>query len=123
MILDDLKQHIIDNNLLQEELIKYDYDSGEGKDVILLHLYDNVPCDLARRSNIKVVIKSNNLEKARNKCFNLHDILFPNDNFQKSITINKKIMHAKLIQGPLYNGIDKSKRHNYLLDISLTYNR
>lgn len=123
MILDDLKQLIIDNNLVQEELIKYDYDSAEGNDVILLYLYDNIPCDLARRSKIKILIKLKDLEKARTKCFKLHDILFPNDNFQKSIMINKKTMHAKLNQGPVYDGLDKSERHNYSLDISLTYNR
>ena len=123
MILDDLKQLIIENNLVKKELIKYDYDSSEGNDVILLHLYDNTPCDLARRSKIKIEIKLKDLEKARNYCFTLHDILFPNDNFQKSIIINKKTMHAKLNQGPFYNGHDESKRHNYLLDISLTYDR
>lgn len=123
MILDDLKNFIIQNNLAQNGCIKYDYDSTNGGNTILLNLYDNSPCDLARRSDIRIILKFSDLETARNTCFSLHDLLFPVDSFQKSIKINNKIMHAKLNRGPFYSGLDKSKRHNYIIDITLTYNR
>lgn len=123
MILDDLKNFISQNNLSSESNIKYDYDSANGTDIILLNLYNNSPCDLARRSDIKISIKFTDLKQARNSCFALHDLLFPIDSFQKSIKINGKTMHAKLNNGPFYDGLDQSKRHNYILDITLTYNR
>lgn len=123
MILDDLKAFITQNNLAQENSVKYDYDSANGENIILLNLYDSSPCDLARRSDIRITLKFSDLENARNLCFDLHDLLFPADSFQKSIKINDKIMHVKLNRGPFYQGLDKSKRHNYILDITLTYNR
>ena len=123
MILDDIKNFILKHNLINNELIKYDYDSARGEDAVVIQLYNNTPCDLARRSEIKISFKLKDLETARNKCFELHDLLFPADSFQKSIKINEKIMHAKLNRGPLYQGKDASKRHNYILDITLTYNR
>ena len=123
MILDDLKNFIVQNNIAEETDIKFDFDSAQGEKAVLLHLYDNTPCDLARRSDIRISIKYNDLEEARNTCFDLHDLLFPEDSFQKSIKINNKIMHSKLNKGPFYQGLDKSKRHNYILDITLTYNR
>lgn len=123
MILDDIKNFIVQNNLAQEDCIKYDYDSSKGDNAILLHLYDNVPCDLARRSSIKLTIKFIDLKLARDSAFAIHDCLFPEEHFQKSILINGKTMHARLNKGPLYQGMDSSKRHNYVLDITLTYNR
>ena len=41
----------------------------------------------------------------------------------KSIKINGKTMHLKLNKGPLYSGLDQSKRHNYVLDITVVYER
>ena len=123
MILDDLKNFIVLNSVADETLIKYDYDSSKGEDVIVLNLYDNQPCDLARRSNIKVTLKFSDLELSRNTCFLLHDLLFPQDSFQKAIIVNGKTMHASLNSGPYYLEKDASKRHCYVLDIKLTYNR
>ncbi len=123
MILDDLKNFIVQNSLADEALIKYDYDSSKGDDVIVLNLYDSRPCDLARRSGIKITIKLSDLELCRDTCFALHDLLFPQDSFQKAITINGKTMHATLNSGPYYLEKDSSKRHCYVLDITITYNR
>lgn len=123
MILDDLKNFIAQNVPIEESYIKYDYDSSKGDNIILLHLYDSVPCNLARRSCIKLTIKFEDLNLARNTCFSIHDLLFPEDLFQKAIKINNKTMHIKLNKGPFYQGKDQSKRHNYVLDITITHNR
>ena len=63
MILDDLKAFITQNNLAQENSVKYDYDSANGENIILLNLYDSSPCDLARRSDIRITLKFSDLEK------------------------------------------------------------
>lgn len=123
MILDDIKNFLVQNNLVQEECIKFDYDSSKGDDTVLLNLYDNAPCDLARRSAVRITLKFSDLKLARDTCFAMHDLLFPEELFQKSILINGKTMHARLNKGPLYQGLDPSKRHNYVLDITVTYNR
>lgn len=123
MILDDIKSFLVQNNLVQEQCIKFDYDAANGDETVLLHLYDNEPCDLARRSSVKITVKFNDLKLARDTVFAIHDLLFPEELFQKSVCINKKIMHIKLNKGPFYQGKDQSKRHNYILDITLTYNR
>ena len=123
MILDDLKNFIIQNSLAQEECIKYDYYSSKGDNMVLLHLYDSIPCSLARRSGIRITTKFIDLDIARDTCFGIHDLLFPEDLFQKSVKINGKVMHIKLNKGPFYQGKDQSKRHNYILDITVTYNR
>lgn len=123
MILDDIKNFIVQNALADEALIKYDYDSSKGDEVIVLNLYDTLPCDLARRSGIKITIKFSDLKLARDTCFALHDLLFPEDSFQKAILINGKTMHVKLNRGPCYLEKDSSKRHGYLLDITVTHNR
>ena len=123
MILDDIKNFIVQNALAQEDIIKFDYDASSGDDTILLHLYNNIPCDLARRSGIKITFKFNDLKIARDTAFALHDLLFPKESFQKSILINGKTMHSRLNNGPSYQGLDPSKRHNYVLDITITYNR
>ena len=91
--------------------------------MILLHLYDSAPCNLARRSSVRITVKFNDLTEARETCFGIHDLLFPEDLFQKSVKINGKVMHIKLNKGPFYQGKDQSKRHNYILDITVTYNR
>ncbi len=123
MILDDIKNFIVQNNIAQEECIKYDYDSSKGSDTVLLQLYDNTPCDLAMRSGINISIKFSDLKLARDTAFILYDKLIPEDNFQKSVAINGKTMHTKLVKGPYYQGLDASKRHNYILNILITYNR
>ena len=82
MILDDIKNFIVQNSLADEALIKYDYDSSKGNDVILLNLYNTLPCDLARRSGVKIVMKFADLKLVRDTCFQLHDLLFPADCFQ-----------------------------------------
>lgn len=123
MILDDIKNFIVQNSLADEALIKYDYDSSKGSDVILLNLYNTLPCDLARRSGVKIVMKFADLKLVRDTCFKLHDLLFPEDCFQKAILINGKTMHVTLNSGPYYLEKDASKRHGYMLDITVTYNR
>ena len=123
MILDDLKNFIVTNLGTEEEIIKYDYDSSKGDDVIVLQLYNNTPCDLALRSGIKITIKYSDLKLSRDTCFALYNLLFPEDHFQKAIIINGKVMHAKLNNGPYYIQKDQSKRHGYVLDITVTYNR
>ena len=123
MILDDLKKFIIEKLNVDEESIKYDYDSSKGNDAVILQLYNNAPCDLALRSGIKITIKYRDLKLARDTCFALYNLLFPEDHFQKSIVINGKTMHAKLNNGPYYAQKDQSKRHNYVLDITVTYKR
>ena len=123
MILDDFKNFIVQNEIATEKIIKYDFDSSSGDDVLLLTLYDTVPCDLALRSSISFVFKFNDLRQVREDCFILYTLLFPQDSFQKAIKINGKTMHLKLNKGPLYSGIDQSKRHIYVLDITVTYER
>lgn len=123
MILDDLKNFIIQNSLAMGKEIKYDYDASKGDEMILLHLYDSTPCNLARRSSVRITVKFNDLTEARETCFELHDLLFPEELFQKAVKINGKTMHVKLNRGPYYQGKDQSKRHNYILDITITYNR
>lgn len=123
MILDDLRSFIVQNEIATEDIIKYDFDSSDGDDVLLLTLYDNMPCDLALRSSVSVVFKFHDLRQVREDCFILYSLLFPEDGFQKAIKINGKTMHLKLNKGPLYSGFDQSKRHNYVLDITITYER
>lgn len=123
MILDDINVFIIKNLAISQESIKFDFDSSEGQDVVLLTLYDTVPCDLSMRSNIKITFKFAQLQVARNLCFALYNLLFPQESFQKAIVINGKTMHVKLNQGPFYEGNDVSHRHEYILDISVIYNR
>ena len=123
MILDDLKEFVVQNELEKERDVKFDYDSTKGEEVVVLNLYNSVPCDLARRSSVKITVKNFSLVKVREICFELHDLLFPEDSFQKSILINGKIMHTKLNKGPFYLEKDSSKRHCYVLDITVTHNR
>lgn len=123
MILDDLKNFIIENALADEDSIKFDYDSSKGQDTVLLTLYDSLPCDLARRSSVRITIKFSDLKLARDTCFALHDLIFPLESYQKSVKINGKTMHAKLNKGPFYLQKDPSKRHGYVLDITITHNR
>ncbi len=124
MILDDIKSFIEEKALISQDIeIKYDYDTAKGGDTLLLTLYDNVPCDLAMRSGIRIAVKLNDLKLSRDTCFALHNAFFPEENFQKAIVINNKTMHAKLNQGPYYLEKDQSKRHIYILDITLTYKR
>ena len=123
MILDDFRNFITQNAIVDENVIKYDYDSSKGEDVCVLTLYDSIPCDLAMRSGIRISIKFNDLTLSRGKCFDLYNLLFPKDNFQKAVVINNKTMHLKLNKGPYYTGKDQSKRHCYVLDITVTYNR
>ena len=58
MILDDLKNFIIQNSLAKGKEIKYDYDASKGDEMILLHLYDSAPCNLARRSGVRITVKT-----------------------------------------------------------------
>ena len=123
MILDDLKIFLVENNIVESEYIKFDYDSSNGNENILINIQNNIPCDLAMRSHLRISVKFKDLEFARSTAFSIYNLLFPTDNFQKAIKINNKIMHGKLNKGPYYSGKDKSQRHIYLLDITLTYNR
>lgn len=123
MILDDFKSFIVQNSLADEEVIKFDYDSGKGQNLLLLTLYDNVPCDLAMRSGIRITVKFADLKLSRDTCFALYNLLFPEDNFQKAVVINGKTMHLKLNKGPCFSDKDPSKRHGYVLDFTVTYNR
>lgn len=123
MILDDLKSLIVNNNIAKEEKIKFDFDSNTGEDVIILKLYNHNPCDLARKASINIAVKYNSLEDARNTCFAIHDILFPEDNFQKALPINGKLVHIILNSGPSYQEKDLSQRHAYQLDVTVIYNR
>ena len=123
MILVDIKSFIVQNALADESVIKYDYDSAKGEDLLLLTLCDNIPCDLAMRSRIRITVKFSDLKLTRDTCFALYNLLFPEDNFQKAIVVNGKTMHIKLNQGPYFADKDPSKRHGYVLDITVTYNR
>lgn len=123
MILDDFKEFVVRNSLVDEKLVKFDYDFSDGDNAFLITLYEHLPCDLAMRCGIRFTIKFLDLNTSRNTCFALHDLLFPEENFQKSIIINGKTMHLKLNKGPYYSDKDPSKRHVYVLDITVTYNR
>jgi hypothetical protein len=123
MILDDFKNLLVQNNLATGEEVKYDFDSTAGENIVLIHLYNHLPCDLAMRSSLKITVKNTDLNLSRDLCFAIYNLLFPEDGFQKAVLINTKIMHTKLNKGPLYLEKDSSKRHNYVLDITVTYNR
>lgn len=123
MILDDIKSFIAASGLAQGVPINFDYDSTSGEDTILLKLYNASGTDLGRRSSVETTIKFSDLKLTRDTCFALHDLFFPEDTFQKAITVNGKTMHAKLNKGPAYLQKDSSNRHNYVLDITFTHNR
>ncbi len=123
MILDDIKIFLVQNSLATDDEVKFDFDSTSGENTILLNLYNSLPCDLARRSSINIKVKNSDLKLSRDTCFVLHDLLFPEDGFQKSVLINGKRMHVLLNKGPLYLEKDTSKRHVYVLDITVTHNR
>ena len=108
MILDDLKNFIIQNSLAKGKEIKYDYDASKGDEMILLHLYDSAPCNLARRSGVRITVKFNDLTEARETCFELHDLLFPEELFQKAVK-NKGLERSfkQAIPQEVYDRLEK----------------
>lgn len=121
MILDDLKAFIAKKGIVEEDAIKFDYDSSNGDSVIVLWNNGSLPCDLARRSTIQITVKNPDLEASRLVCEALFKEFCPNERFQKSALINEKVMHLKALKEPYYLEKDASSRHCYVFNLLVTY--
>ena len=84
MILDDLKAFIIENDAFDGDFIKYDYDSSSDSNVLVLAVKDSLPCDLARRNDIQVIVKNSDMAQAREDCLDVFDLFCPEDLYQKA---------------------------------------
>lgn len=122
MILEDLKAFIVGKGIVEEDSVKFDYDSSEGKNVTVLWNNGSLPCDLARRSTIQVMVKNTDLDVSRLVCEEIFKAFCPEEQFQKAANINGKIMHIKSVKEPYYLEKDTSGRHCYVSNIAVTYN-
>lgn len=121
MILDDLKAFISGAGIVDEDAIKYDYDSTNGENVVVLWLNGSEPCDLARYSTVQVTVKNSDLDVSRLVCEEIFRLLYPDEIFQKSMRINEKIMHIRALKTPYYLEKDTSGRHCYVFNIAAIY--
>lgn len=121
MVLDDLKAFILEKGIVPDESIKFDFDGGLGENVIVFWNNGSVPCDLARRSTIQVTVKNSDLDASRLICEEIYKAFYPEELYQKSMSINGKTMHINSLKDPYFLEKDSSGRHCYVFNIVVTH--
>nr|DAY50761.1 MAG TPA: hypothetical protein [Caudoviricetes sp.] len=121
MILDDFKAFIIENDAFDEDFIKFDFDSTLDSKALVLAVKDSLPCDLARRNDIQVIVKNSDMMQAREDCLDVFDLFCPKDLYQKASFINGKVMHIKALKEPYFMEKETGGRYCYGFNILVTY--
>ena len=120
-ILDDLKQHLINNGITTP--IYFNFLPADSANLVLLWNYDGTSKELGRNARVQFCAKHLDMQEAEKLCEQIYDTVYPKEQFKKVITVNNKPMHIKPIQTPFYNGKDESNRHSYIFNCNIDYER
>ena len=121
MILEDLKSFIVEKGIVDEGSIKFDYDGAGGENCVVIWKNGSQPCDVARRPTIQITVKNTDLAASRLICEEIFKALYPDDQYQKAMEINEKIMHVVIIKEPFYLEKDASDRHCYVFNAAIVH--
>lgn len=120
-LLDDLKAHLNKNGIKLP--INFNFSSEKNENCVVLWQYDGTPNMVARNAKIQITVKHSDMQKAQKLSDMIYDILYPINQYKKAIDINGKLMHIQPLQEPFYNEKDDNKRHYYVFNINVDYNR
>lgn len=121
ILLDDLKAHLVNNDIKLP--INFNYSSEKNEDCIVLWHYDGTPNMVARNAKIQITVKMNDMFECEKVADSIYSILYPVGQYKKVIEINGKNMHIRPLQEPFYNLKDENNRHCYVFNINVDYGR
>lgn len=120
-LLEYLKVHLNNNGI--ELPIYFNFSSEKNENCIILWQYDGTPNMVARNAKVQITVKHSKMEQTEQLANSIYAILYPIGQYNKAIEINGKQMHIKPLQEPFYNEKDENKRHCYVFNINIDYDR
>lgn len=120
-LLEDLKEFFIKNGI--ELPLNFNFSSEKNENCIILWQYDGTPNMLGRNARVQVTVKHYNMRVAEDLAVSIYDMIYPKDQYVKAIDVNGKTMHIRPLQEPFYNERDSNKRHCYVFNINIDYDR
>lgn len=120
-LLEDLKEHLNNNDIKLP--INFNFSSEKNENCIVLWQYDGTPNMLANNARVQITVKHSNMRTAEDLAVSIFDMLYPKGQYVKVIYINGKAMHIRPLQEPFYNERDGNKRHCYVFNINIDYDR
>lgn len=120
-LLEDLKNHLINNGITDN--IYLNFSSPSNDNVIVLWLCEGMSKDIGRNAKVQFIVKNVDMALAEQTIERIFNIVYPKDQFQKTIIINGTRMRIKPIQEPFYNLMDENNRHTYVFNALINYER
>ena len=120
-LLEDLKAHFETNGI--DLPINFNFSSEKNEDCIVLWQYDGTPNMVARNAKVQITVKHSDMKEAETLSDFIYSILYPIDQYKKAIEINEKQMQIRPLQEPFYNERDENKRHCYVFNVNIDYDR
>ena len=121
-ILIDIKTFLITNNLASSVFYNFD-DSDANSSPVILSLKKGEQSDLSEKSTVEIIVKNKSMQSAESQINSIYSALYPENQFEKPIWINSKLMMIKPLSPPYYKEKEKSSRHVFALEINVIHKR
>lgn len=117
MILDNIKNYLIEKEVAVEEEIKLNHDDSQNENVIVLWIYESIPIDMGSRPLIQVTVKNNDIGLAEEKCRVLYDVLYPPEQFAKQIVMDGMSVNVTPVYEPFFKEKEENGRYCFNFNI------
>lgn len=123
-ILNDLKNFLVDNQIIPNEDIDFNFDdSVSDKNKLILMCKGGEFSDVARKTTVSVIVKNQLMQNAETIINNVFDKFCPPKQYEKPLSINGKLMLVKAVQPPVYKEKEKNGRHVFTFDLKIIHKR
>lgn len=119
-ILNDLKNFLIDKNVISSEKIAFNFDDYKfGDEKLILLCKGGEFSDIARKTIVSVIVKNKAMSEAEQLINKVFDTFCPHKQYQKPVYVNEKLMLFSPVQPPFYKEKEKDGRHVFLFDLKI----
>lgn len=119
-ILNDLKNFLVDENVISSEKVAFNFDDYKfGDEKLILLCKGGEFSDIARKTTVSVIAKNKAMNEAELLINKVFDTFCPQKQYQKPVYVNGKLMLFTPLQPPFYKEKEKDGRHVFLFDLKI----
>lgn len=123
-ILNDFKSFLVENKLVEESHIAFNFDDYKfGSDKLILRCIGGEFSDVARKTALSIIVKNSDMQKAEALTYSAFDLLCPVKNYQKPMFLNGKMMLISPLKPPYYKEKEKNGRHVFAFDLKVVHKK
>lgn len=122
-ILQNLKSYLVENKIVEDTEVFFDYDEFSLQDRVVLSVSGGESCFVGQKTNVLVSVKNALMKNAFEKAEAIFSALCPPGNYEKPLKINGSVMLVKSKTPPAFKEKTKSGKFSYTFEILVISSR